>query len=237
VTFARLPDPTHFDHGQRREALVQSLLAEVFDGRLKAGQRLVAQELANRYGVSQTPIREALITLAAIGIVDLQPNRGAVVRAVTPREVREVCEVREALECTAVRSACGRVPTATIMELIGETTALVGKQDVELIPQAQALDNKLHDTIANSADNVFLAQELGRLKTLFRSFRDLSWTHDAGQNDGSRIGQEAEQHLAILNALQAKDRRAAARAMAKHIRSGVRYWSRAVTAPTGEETN
>ena len=70
------------DHGLRRQAIVDSLLTDVFQGRFRAGQHLVVQELADRFGVSHTPIREALIALAGTGIVDLLPNRGAVVRRV-----------------------------------------------------------------------------------------------------------------------------------------------------------
>jgi hypothetical protein len=64
------------DHGQRRQAIVQSVLAEVFQGKLRPGQHLVTQRLAEQFGVSHTPVREAMITLAGIGIVDLVPNRG-----------------------------------------------------------------------------------------------------------------------------------------------------------------
>ena len=77
------PQPLKFCRGLRRQAIVQSLLADVFHGRLRAGEHLVTQELAQRFGVSHTPIREALIALAGIGIIDLLPNRGAVVRRVT----------------------------------------------------------------------------------------------------------------------------------------------------------
>src|SRR5947208_15561401 len=94
------------DHGLRRQTVVESLLAEVCQGRLRAGGHLVTRELAERFGVSHTPIREALVALAGIGIVDLLPNRGAVVRHVRADEVREICEVRCVLECEATRCAC-----------------------------------------------------------------------------------------------------------------------------------
>ena len=86
------------DHGKRRHTIVASLLSDVFAGRLRAGQHLVTQELASRFGVSHTPIREALIAMAGLGVIDLEPNRGAVVRKITPRDVREVCHVRRVLE-------------------------------------------------------------------------------------------------------------------------------------------
>src|SRR6201987_757692 len=98
-----------WDHGLRRQNIVQSVLADVFGGRLRAGQHLVTQELAERFGVSHTPIREALIALAGIGIIDLLPNRGAIVRSPTTGEAPGVCQVRRVLECAAVRSACGRI--------------------------------------------------------------------------------------------------------------------------------
>src|SRR6267154_5593589 len=90
------------DHGLLRQKIVERLLADVFRGQLAAGRHLVTQELADRFEVSHTPIREALIALAGIGIIELVPNRGAVVRRVTSREVVEVMQVRRALECEAV---------------------------------------------------------------------------------------------------------------------------------------
>lgn len=231
MTAALQTIPTRWDHGLRRQAIVQSVLTEVFQGRLRAGQRLVAQELAVRLGVSQTPIREALIELAGVGVIDLLPNRGAVVRRVTPKDVREICQVRRVLECAATRGACGRIDLAVLHELAGEFRRLQtapAASTPAFIDQARAVDSRLHDLIAGSCGNAFLAQELGRLKTLFRAFRDVAWQRDESRNDYRRLAEEAGEHLAIVEALLAGDAREAARAMGRHIRSGVRYWSRAV---------
>src|SRR5258708_25450330 len=100
--------PARSDHGLLRQKIVEQLLTEVFRGRLSAGRHLVTQELAERFEVSHTPIREALIALAGIGIIDLVPNRGAVVRRVTSREVIEVMQVRRGLEGETGAFACGR---------------------------------------------------------------------------------------------------------------------------------
>jgi DNA-binding GntR family transcriptional regulator len=255
------------DRGRRREAIVTSLLADVFQGRLRAGGHLVTQELAERFGVSHTPVREALISLAGIGVIDLLPNRGAVVRRVTPQEVREVCQVRRALECEATRCACGRIDLAELHALAAAlrrlTSATAPKEKgrgtreesgppngsspdspfhlhpSSFIAEARAVDNRLHDLIADSCGNAFLAKELGRLKILFRAFRDVSWEREEARNDYHRLAEESHEHLAIVEGLLAGDRKAAARAMARHIRSGARYWSRALPAqppaPTGQE--
>lgn len=227
---ASSPHPA-VEHGLLRQAIVQSLLAEVFQGRLRAGQRLVTQELAVRFGVSHTPVREALISLAGVGIIDLVPNRGAVVRAVTAREVREVCQVRSILECKATRLACGRIDPGELHALADELRRLQGRPAGDIggfIDEARQVDTRLHDCIAGSCGNAFLAQELSRLKILFRAFRDVSYIRHEARNDHRRLTGEAREHLAIVEALLAATPTAAARAMARHIRSGVRYWTRAM---------
>ena len=219
------------DHGLRRQAIVESLLKDIVQGRLRPGQHLVTQELAERFGVSHTPIREALIALAGIGVVDLLPNRGAVVRRVTAVEVREICQVRRVLECEAARSACGRIDLAELLAVREALRGLIGRESPDRhgsIAEARAVDSRLHDLIAASCGNAFLAQEIGRLKILFRAFRDVAWEHDEARNDYRRLAEEAREHLAIVEALLAGDRRRAVRAMARHIRSGVKYWSRAL---------
>jgi DNA-binding GntR family transcriptional regulator len=231
LSVARRSSPLQCDHGLRRQSIVKALLTEVFQGQLQAGKHLVTQELALRFGVSHTPIREALISLAGIGIIDLLPNRGAVVRSVTAKDVREVCQVRRALECEATRSACGRIDLAELDALADDLKrqlAVPVSAAPAFIEQARAIDSRLHDLIAGSCDNAFLAHELGRLKILFRAFRDVSYTAHEARNDFRRLGEEAHEHLAIVEALRAKDRREAALAMARHIRSGVKYWSRSL---------
>ena len=97
--------------------LVESLLKEIVNGQIRSGERLVTQALARRFGVSHTPVREALVMLAGMGLLDVSPNRGAIVRKVTARGVREICQVRSALECEAVRLACGRIEVNALERL------------------------------------------------------------------------------------------------------------------------
>lgn len=230
----RLPK---WDRGLRRQTLVESLLADVFQGRLRSGAHLVTQELAERFGVSHTPIREALVALAGIGIIDLVPNRGAIVRRLTAHEVREVCHVRRALECEAVRSACGRIDLPALHGLATELKRLmaVKGRSPRFFEQARAVDSRLHDLIAESCGNAFLAKEIGRLKILFRAFRDLAWERDQALDDYHRLAEESREHLTIVEALLSGNRKEAARAMACHIRSGVKYWSRAMPNGTNHE--
>ncbi len=223
--------PLQCEHGQRRELIVQSILRDVFQDRIRAGQRLVTQDLSNRFGVSHTPIREALITLSGIGVIDLLPNRGAVVRRVTIKDVREICQVRRALECEATKQACGRTDLNELQRLADDLRRLSSRdprQSRRFLEQAREIDSRLHDLVANSCGNAFLAKELNRLKMLFRAFRDVSYEHNESRNDTQRLAGEALEHLAVVEALLAGDKQEAARAMSRHIRSGIKYWGRAL---------
>lgn len=214
------------------------LLTEIVQGKLRAGQHLVINELSRRFQVSSTPIREALVQLEGAGIVDFAPNCGAVVRKLTAADVRELTQVRRALECEATRNACGRIELAQLHELAEALRRMMtGKRrNAEYVKKARQLDSRLHDLIADSCGNRFLAMEIGRLKMLFRAFRDAAWEERIALNDFHRCSEEAGEHLEIVEALIARDAKRASRAMARHIRSGIRYWSRSLPV-SGKQMN
>jgi DNA-binding GntR family transcriptional regulator len=221
---------TAFDHGLRRQSVVRAVLTDIFHGHLRAGQRLVTESLATRFGVSHTPIREALIELRGLGVVDLLPNRGGVVREVTPQNVKEVCQVRKVLECEAVRGAARNADLGCVAAVAAEVRAVAAAPaDPKTVARAREVDNHLHELIRESCGNGFLAAELERLRTLFRTFRDVTWDLEVARSDFHRIAVEAAEHLAITDAIGARDSRAAAAAMTAHMRSGVLYWTQ-VTA-------
>jgi DNA-binding GntR family transcriptional regulator len=173
--------------------------------------------------------------LAGIGIVELMPNRGAVVRRMTAQQVREICEVRRLLECKATRLACGQIERTALHALAVELRRLrTAKESLtSTIEEARALDNRLHELIAHSCGNAFLGEEISRLRFLFRAFRDVAWAQDERQHDYHRLAAESREHLAIVLALLDNNPKAAVRAMARHIRSGEKYWIRKLPEPAG----
>src|SRR4051794_22500997 len=92
-----------------RGELVSKILHAIFRGDVHGGDRLVEEELAAKLGVSRTPVREALGELAAIGVIRLKPNRGAIVRPFGPEQILEFYHVRRLLEVEATRLAAERV--------------------------------------------------------------------------------------------------------------------------------
>src|SRR3954449_12090798 len=99
--------------GRVREQLQHAIL----EGVLKPGERLRAEALAQRYGTSRTPVREALLQLEAQGLVEVEPNRGAVVRAFDRADLLDLYEVRALLEPAAAARAARRIDEAGIPRL------------------------------------------------------------------------------------------------------------------------
>lgn len=204
--------------GNLRQQVTARLMTAIFQGRFESGQRLVVQSLASAYQASPTPVREALVELASLGLVELLPNRGAVVQPFGPRDVKEISEVRRLLEVEATRCACGRIPPADLAEVEQELRKLGAlAHDRAWDRRARALDTRLHGLIADCCGSRRLAAEVGRFLVLFRALRDVSHQRDAW-TDYSRSN-DVPEHLAIIAALERRDAAGAARAMDRHIRS------------------
>ncbi len=203
--------------GSLRQQVTSRLLAAVFLGRFASGQRLIVQKLATAYDVSPTPVREALVELAALGIVELLPNRGAVVLPFGPEQVREISQVRRVLEVEATRCAAGRIDEAEVAALCDGLERLASRKPDEARDRdARELDNRLHGLIAESCGSARLTAEIGRYLTLFRTLRDVGHHRDAATNY-SRTD-DVPEHLEILLRLRAGDADGAAAAMETHIR-------------------
>src|ERR1041385_1530926 len=84
-----------------RGQIVRQLLESIFTGEIPGGARLVEEELADKLGVSRTPVREALGELAGIGVIQLKPNHGAIVRTFGPQQLQEIYHIRRLLESEA----------------------------------------------------------------------------------------------------------------------------------------
>ena len=194
--------------------VVGQVLTAIFGGQLKAGDRLIVTRLAADFGVSATPAREALLELTHFGVVELLPNKGAVVRPLGPQQVREIYALRSLLESEATRLACGRIPSQQLEELRQRTSQLLAGGAVpQWSTQAHRSDLELHDLIARNCGNERLTDEIERYSRLVRVAQSVLV-------DAQTLEKLAQaQHLKILNALLAGQADAAANCMAEHIQS------------------
>lgn len=205
------------DHGLKRQVVTQRLLASVIEGRLTEGTRLRVEHLSDQLGVSGTPIRESLVEMAGIGMVELRPNRGAMLLPFGPQQLREIYDLRRLLESEATRSACGRIAPSELDEFSRELTRLVvARRSMIWLKETRNLDTRLHELIANHCANERLANEIRRYRILFSTLRDVRYQRREVRTDYRDMNENTE-HLAIVKALAANKPDQAAAAMAQHL--------------------
>lgn len=144
----------------RSETLVDALRESILTGRYAPGTRLVQEDLAEAFGVSRIPLREALRRLEGEGLVVISPNRGAVVRPLAPKDVVDLYDLRLALESLAIRRAAERYadlrePTRSLAAQARR--AISGRA----LPTIFSLDRDFHAELAAASDNPHLVAALG----------------------------------------------------------------------------
>lgn len=198
------------------DVVCRALREGITSGRLSPGVRLREVALARHFGVSTTPIREALRWLEREGLVEVQANRGAVVAGFDPREVAHLYEVREVLERRAVRRAAGAPEPrdfARVERLLAEAHAHVDEPDQVAFNR---LDVEFHRAVSDLGGNPHLAEAAERVHRQIQGVR----TRCAAPLPGRPAVSQAE-HQALLSAIQRRDPGAAETLVRAHI-EGVR---------------
>ena len=195
-----------------------SLEQRIVEGELGNGKRLDETELSGFYGVSRTPVREALQRLAESGLAEHLPRRGTFVRSPSLSQLVEMFEVMAELECMAIRLAARRATTNDIdaLEKDNETCrAAVAADDTKKYYEVNA---RLHGRIYQMSGNSFLAVEARRLHDRLRPFRRLQL------RVRGRMEESMAEHDIILAALRDGNADRAMETMKKHITIvGVRF--------------
>lgn len=201
-------------HGQLRHTLARRILAVALE-QSQQNPWLIEQQLATRFNVSRTPIREALSELARLGLVEHHPNRGVKLLAFGPSEFRGIMAVRAVLEAEAARLASSHLGQA---DLAGWRRRAEQLQSEKTSDQAWSqrvwqADRELSQRIHDACGNVRLAREAQRYTEL------VDMTHDL--IDGFALDEDEvlDGHLRIISAMQQQDAVAAGRAMHQHIMS------------------
>lgn len=198
--------------GALRHDLAKRLLIEIFSGKMPEGTRLIAMNLAARFGVSCTPIREALFELEASEVIEVIHNRGAIVKRFGPEELREIFHLRRIIETEATRLACSRIDKASLDSLRRKLKELAKQRHApQWFELEMAADNELHAMIAANCGNTRLAKEFQRYNMLVEALRSVVG------NERRALREAVELHLAIVDALIVHNPDAAAAAMAHHI--------------------
>ncbi len=195
------------------EELVARLRDLIVEGELAPGARVPERTLCQRFGVSRTPLREALKVLASDGLLELLPNRGATVARLTAADLDEMFPVMGALEALAGELACARISDAELAEIRALHYQMALHHTRGELPQYFRLNQRIHEAIMDAARNATLSRMYRSLAGRIRRARYVANMSQA------RWDQAVEEHEAILEALERRDGPALAQMLERHLRN------------------
>lgn len=210
------------------DRLAATIRARILSGEIASGDRLRQESLAAEFGVSRTPVREALRQLQSGGLVIVQPNRGAIVHGPTARDIRDAYAVRAELEGLAAEVAVRHIQDSQL-ELLREAEQLFRHAIEEVIEDRrrgverhwstesewERANNQFHQVIHEASGN---RQLIGAIGHLHQSFpRVLTWA--ALSHSSHLLAENVAEHHRILAAIERREPAEARVEMAEHVRS------------------
>jgi DNA-binding GntR family transcriptional regulator len=211
---------------------------EILKGIYPRDQLISEQAIASRLGMSRTPVRTAIAQLEADGLVRILPQRGIVVDEVTPRELTEIFQFREALETFAAENAdeidkSRLMKLGVVFEVCPKLATPINDRSISLI--LSEADEQLHRTIVASTNNRLMLREFDRMRLKLAQIRALSWSINAGMAAHRGLTAAAIEHRGIIDALVAGDRKLAAMRVREHLRAGREHMLQSAAAQRAED--
>jgi DNA-binding GntR family transcriptional regulator len=205
------------------ESIRLSVIRDLSSGALRPGQPIDERALSEQFNVSRTPIREAILQLAAQGFVVVGPRAGASVPKLSIHMLRELLELLGELEATAAKFAARRMRPAEKQELESVMASCVDAAKTNDPIAYDEANTRFHDLVYHAARNDSLVDQIRRLRT-----RSAGYTADRFESPGRMI-RSLEDHAAIAAALLRGDPEQAHAAMLDHISIGGRDFAEFVS--------
>jgi DNA-binding GntR family transcriptional regulator len=220
--------PRGLDRRVLREHIRDELIEDIVHGRVAPGDRIVETRVAQRFGVSQAPVREALRDLELLGFIVSSPFRGAIVRELSADDLVQIYPIRSALEGLAARDAARRISKAELKrleKLLATMRRAAARGDKRAAVDA---DFAFHLTIVEASGNWLLKQFWERMRLATTTLLTLAKTPRS-------LPEIAERHQVVLEALRAHDADAAERVMRRHIDEPGQWLRTAMEEAAAEE--
>ncbi len=194
------------------EPLMETIENEIVTRQLPPGTRLDEVDLARRFTVSRTPIREALIQLASAGLVELRPRRGAIVAQFSPQRLMEMFDVMAELEALCGRLAARRITPEERQQLLEAHQACEAARDGQDTDRYFYLNERFHHALYGASHNAFLEEQARTLHRRLRPYRRLQLrVHN-------RVVSSYSEHQGIVDAILSGSEDLAAQRIRDHIR-------------------
>lgn len=199
------------DYKPLREVIFNTLREAIIVGELKPGERLMEVQLAEKMGVSRTPVREAIRKLELEGLVEMYPRKGALVANLSVKDIMDVLEVRATLDGLASSLSAARITDEEIKELKHVQSQFMNYIDKDNLQGSIKKDVEFHDIIYRSSRNDKLLQIANNLREQIQRFRVIYL------KDFSSTSELVKEHTDILDAIIRQDTEASRDYAQRHI--------------------
>lgn len=204
-------------HKQLPQRVAERLRSAILEGRLKPGEWLRQERIASEYGVSQMPVREALKQLAAEGLVEHVPYRGARVVQFSALDVEDLYACRAFIEGMAARYAAVSITPEELAQLESLHARMSSLVDESTVGEYRELNRRFHEIIYSASRRSYLVRTLAQLWSAFPTMLWSNFAATAVASPPERVKPDTEEHAQIIAALRAGDGSAAERAIKRHI--------------------
>lgn len=190
---------------------------EILEGRLRPGDQIDERDLGERFGVSRTPVREALLQLASLDLIEMRPRYGAVVRQISILEIAAMWEVLVELESVAAGLAARRMDPEHRKKLTAihdEARSYVERNSVALYDDA---NRRFHEAIYDGCSNSYLSGLTLTIRRRLKPYRRYPFQRAGG------LQRSFDGHTAVLEAIVNGNDEAATRAMKQHVAGGLTF--------------
>lgn len=194
------------------EHIFNRLVTDIVAGKIASGQPMREAKMAKQWGVSRTPMREAVRRVAELGLLTLRPNRAPLVQTFTARDVAGLYMMREVLETLALKEAWNHLPSRLIRDLQTRAERIAGLKAEDWIDQCLILDAMLHHAWIEHCQNPWLTQSLQRIWTYIRIFQRFM------ARNPELVRRSYDEHSHILKTLGTGEVRLGVAALRTHIR-------------------
>ena len=203
-------------HLTLRERILETIRDAIMSGSLKPGEKVAEPELAERFGISRTPIREAFRQLESEGYLTVIPRKGAVVTAFSPKDVEEFYAIKSILEGYAARKACELLSVREIDKLVTINEKLRHLAEIGDVRHFFKVHNDFHEMFIKAADNEKLRELITSVVTRFQRLRFMSLSLPG------RMKIVVQEHAKIIEAFRNKDAETAEMLVCKNAEYGGR---------------
>jgi DNA-binding GntR family transcriptional regulator len=210
------------------DTVFRALRDQILSGELRQGSLHSVYEFADAFGVSRTPVREAVLRLADTGMVEIERNRGVRIRGLTVDDVRAVFEFRLVIETTSSSYAAQHASPSVTERLYENLRQMEATIPVEDSAEFTRLDREFHDLIAVTMDNSRVRRELDGLRDATQAMGVTT------MGRAPRLREIFSEHRPVVEAIARGDSLGAARAMTRHITHSGRVIMSEVAERTGE---